>query len=109
MLSIDKENHQLLRVLLTLNGFPSTRGAEVDVTFKNFQRINGILWPTYFDERIRAPLRLHAHTWWLKGLDTNRGYRAEDITEGVFQGEAAAPAADVGKSAPVVAENIPKP
>ncbi len=98
LLSIDKENHLLLRVLLTLNGSPSTRGAEVDVTFKNFQRINGILWPTYFDERIRAPLRLHAHTWWLKGLDTNRGYRAEDITEGVFRGEAAAPAAELTKA-----------
>lgn len=48
VLGIDRATKQLRRVRMTLNGLESTRGAEVDVTFRDFRRIDGVLWPTDF-------------------------------------------------------------
>lgn len=68
ILSIDRATKQLRRVRMTLNGLESTVGAEVDITFREFRMIGGILWPTDFDERIRVPFDLHAHHWRLTDL-----------------------------------------
>lgn len=73
ILFIDKSTKQLRRVRMTLSGLESTRGAEVDVTFRDFRNIGGIVWPTDFDERIRVPFDLHAHHWRMLGLELNRG------------------------------------
>ena len=72
ILSIDRATKQLRRVRMTLNGLESTQGAEVDVTFRDFRRIDGVLWPTDFDERIRVPFDLHAHHWRTLGLTTQK-------------------------------------
>ncbi len=88
ILFIDRSTKQLRRVRMTLNGLESTRGAEVDVTFRDFRRIDGILWPTDFDERIRVPFDLHAHHWKLISLDTNRGFRASDFAVSGFKNRA---------------------
>ena len=93
ILFIDRATKQLRRVRMTLNGLESTRGAEVDVTFREFRNIGGVVWPTDFDERIRVPFDLHAHHWRMLGLDTNRGLRAADFSAAGFQGRAARPAA----------------
>ena len=93
ILSIDRASKQLRRVRMTLNGLESTKGAEVDVTFRQFRTIGGILWPTDFDERIRVPFDLHAHHWKMTGLEINRGYRASDLKGMLIKGTAAAPAA----------------
>ncbi len=95
ILFIDRADKKLRRVRMTLNGLESTRGAEVDVTFRDFRTIGGILWPTDFDERIRAPFDLHAHEWKMVGLEINRGFQAADLTVGGFEGLAAAPAAQL--------------
>ena len=79
ILSIDRISKQLRRVRMTLNGLESTQGAEVDVTFRNFQKIGGILWPTDFDERIRVPFDLHAHHWRVLGLEINRALRSGEL------------------------------
>lgn len=79
ILSIDRNSKLLRRVRMTLNGMESTRGAEVDVTFRDFKRVDGVLWPTDFDERIRSPFKLHAHHWNLHGLDINRGLTIDDV------------------------------
>ena len=92
ILFIDRATKQLRRVRMTLSGLESTRGAEVDVTFRNFRKIGGIVWPTDFDERIRVPFDLHAHHWHMLGLDMNRGLQASDLGTG-FKGRAAKPAA----------------
>ena len=78
---------------MTLNGMESTRGAEVEVTFRDFRKIGGILWPTDFDELIRTPFNLHAHRWQMLGLDLNRGLRQSDFTMAGFTGRATKPAA----------------
>lgn len=92
MLFIDRETRILRRVRMTLNGFESTTGAEVDVTFRDPVRIGGVLWPTDFDERIREPFDLPAHRWKLLGLDLNRGMTRADLTSEGFTGAAVAPA-----------------
>lgn len=73
LLSVGRESGILRRVRFTLNGLGSTRGAEVDVTFRNHQTIDGVLWATEYVERIRAPFRLAAHEWRLVSLETNTG------------------------------------
>ena len=79
ILHIDRSSKLLRRVRLTLNGLDSTRGAEVDVTFRDFKKIDGVLWPTDFDERIRSPFKLHAHHWNLRGLESNRALSTRDL------------------------------
>ena len=93
VLFIDRVSKRLRRVRMTLNGLESTRGAEVDVTFRDFRTVGGILWPTDFDERIRVPFDLHAHHWKMRGLEINRGFRASDLALTGLKGSAAAPAA----------------
>lgn len=100
ILFIDRSTKQLRRVRMTLNGLESTRGAEVDVTFRDFRRIDGIVWPTDFDERIRVPFDLHAHHWKMLGLDTNRGFRASDLANSGFKNRAARPALKHNGSSP---------
>lgn len=92
VLSIDRASKRLCRVRMTLNGLASTRGAEVDVTFREFRTIGGIVWPTDFDERIRVPFQLHAHHWRMLGLTINRAFRAADLTSDQWRGPASLPA-----------------
>jgi len=93
ILHIDRSSKLLRRLRLTLNGLDSTRGAEVDVTFRDFKRIDGVLWPTDYDERIRSPFKLHAHHWNLLGLESNRGLRAHDLRLLQWTDKAATPSA----------------
>jgi hypothetical protein len=91
ILSIDRKSKLLRRVRLTLNGLESTRGAEVDVTFRDFKKIGGVLWPTDFDERVRSPFKLHAHHWNLRGLEINRGLNIRDLKLSPWSTKAAQP------------------
>ncbi|CAN5902297.1 hypothetical protein BH11VER1_BH11VER1_11950 [soil metagenome] len=95
ILSIDRANKQLRRVRMTLNGLESTQGAEVEVTFRNFRMIAGVLWPTDFVERVRSPFDLHVHHWNMVGLDINRDLEAADFTVKGFKGRAIKPAASL--------------
>ncbi|MDR6990271.1 hypothetical protein [Luteimonas sp. 3794] len=88
----DAQTHLLHRVHLTLNGFPSTQGAHVDTTMTGYRALDGVMLPTRFHERVRGPLRIDAHTWWVTGLDAGRGWTAGDVAEGGFNGSAARPA-----------------
>ncbi len=60
---IDAENNRLFRVWITLEGFETTRGASVDVTYLDYRQVSGFLMPSKFVERVRAPLSLNAHSW----------------------------------------------
>jgi hypothetical protein len=88
VLFVDRANKHLVRVRMTLNGLDSTQGAEVDVTFSKFVKVGGVTWPTDFDERIRVPIRLHAHHWHMLGLALNRGFAADSIFPPHFTGQA---------------------
>ena len=82
---------------LTLSGLDSNRGPEVDVTFRKFKNIDGVLWPTDFDERIRSPLKLHAHNWKLRGLESNRGLSAHYLKLLQWTGKTAKPSVTISR------------
>jgi hypothetical protein len=92
VLWIDRETDRLYRIHMSLNGFATTQGAHVDTTFLDYRSVGGYLFPVRFHERVRGPLRIDAHTWWVTGLDMDRGWQATDVTGTDFTG-AAAPAA----------------
>jgi hypothetical protein len=89
VLWIDRETDRLYRVHMSLNGFATTQGAHVDTTFLDYRSVGGYLFPVRFHERVRGPLRIDAHTWWVTGLDMDRGWQAADVTGTDFTGAAA--------------------
>lgn len=92
-LFVDDESFVLRRVRFTIDALPSTKGAVVEVDLDGQRRIDGVLWPTQFFERIRTPVpMLPAHRWWMTGLDVNRGLSAADFRDARFSARAARPA-----------------
>jgi len=70
---ISQRDHRLRRVQFTLNGLESTAGADVDVTFSDFQRgPQGTEWPSHFLETVRRPLTVKAHEWRMTELKARR-------------------------------------
>lgn len=88
----DPQTHLMYRVHMTLNGFRTTQGAHVDTTLTDYRNLGGVQVPTRFHERVRGPLKIDAHTWWVTGMDADRGWTATDVADGRFSGNAAAPA-----------------
>lgn len=95
VLWIDRETARLFRIHMSLNGFETTVGAHVDTTFLEYRDVAGYLLPVRFHERVRGPLRIDAHTWWTTGVDTDRGWRDEDVGGTAFGGAAAMPARSI--------------
>jgi hypothetical protein len=94
ILYIDKQDHLVRRVRLTLENTASTKGAAVDVDHSEFVTLAGIKWPTKFYESIAKPFAgLSAHDFYLTGLDVNRGLGSNDFVGGQFSEKAAKPAA----------------
>lgn len=96
---IDPTTHRLFRVHLTLNGFETTQGAHVDTTFLAYRQVGAFLLPTELNERVRGPLRINAHRWWLTGADLDRGWEAADVTGPNFERGAAPPATALPRAA----------
>ena len=70
---IGEDSKRLHRVQFTLNGLATTAGADVDVTFGDFQPgAHGTEWPRHFVERVRRPLDMKAHEWRMTGLKIAR-------------------------------------
>jgi hypothetical protein len=66
---ISQRDHRLRRVQFTLNGLASTGGADVDVTFGDFQPgLRGTEWPRHFLETVRRPFTAKAHEWQMTEL-----------------------------------------
>jgi len=60
---VDADSKRLFRLWITLEGFRTTLGATVDLTYLEFQEVDGFLLPRRLDERVRAPIGIHAHEW----------------------------------------------
>ncbi len=88
----DPQTYLLYRVHLTLNGFRTTQGAHVDTTLTDYRELGGVMVPTRFHERVRGPLQIDAHTWWVTGMDADRGWQPGEVADGRFTGSAARPA-----------------
>lgn len=94
VLWIHPDTDLLYRVHLTLSGFETTQGAHVDTTFLEYGEVGPFTLPTRFSERVRGPLRLWAHDWWVTGVDHDRGWTAADVVGPEYTGEAAVPAGE---------------
>lgn len=44
----------------------------MDPTFLEYRQIDRMLVPTRFSERVRGPIRIDAHDWWMTGADMAR-------------------------------------
>ncbi|WP_231372029.1 MULTISPECIES: hypothetical protein [unclassified Thioalkalivibrio] len=91
---IHPETDRLYRVHITLEGFERTQGAHVDTTFLEYEEVGPYVLPSRFEERVRGPLRLHVHDWWVTGRDMDRGWDIEDVRGPGFSGAAEPPAAE---------------
>jgi hypothetical protein len=92
-LFIDRDARLMRRVVFTLNGLESTRGAIARVdTFDHALKF-GVRWPSRFHEHLMRPFPLGVHDWRLTGLDVNRGLRVAEVSGPDATGAAAAPAA----------------
>ncbi|RIX45020.1 MAG: hypothetical protein D3M94_12855 [Rhodocyclales bacterium GT-UBC] len=92
-LFIDRTDYRLRRLRFSMEGLDSTRGAIAEVDFLEHREIAGVVWPVRFFERLRKPIPgLAVHSWWLTGLDVNRGLQAGEIEGPRFSGKAAPPA-----------------
>lgn len=89
VLWIDPETRYTWRINITLEGFRSTKGAHVDVTYLDYVQRDGFVLPSRFFERVLAPIGIDAHAWSLTGLDLNRGFGFDEIDGEVYTGEAA--------------------
>ena len=70
---IGDETQRLQRAQASLLGLESTAGADVDVTFGDFQPgALGTEWPRYFNERVRRPFDVQAHEWRMTNLQVCR-------------------------------------
>jgi len=92
ILWVDAETQMAYRMEITLQGFATTQGAHVDVTFLEFEKADEFLLPVRFHERVRAPIAIHAHSWNLTGLDINRNLKLESVSGPGWQPDAAPPA-----------------
>jgi hypothetical protein len=91
-LYIDRDEHLMRRVRITLNGLESTQGAIAEIDCFDHVSIHGVRWPTRFHEKLLRPFPLPVHDWHLTGLDVNRGFDRADIEGAAFGARAAAPA-----------------
>ncbi|MDJ0813421.1 MAG: hypothetical protein QNJ23_06820 [Woeseiaceae bacterium] len=71
VLWINEQTGYLGLAHFTIEGLASTRGAHVDVAFSKYEEIDGFVWPTEFYERVRAPLRVAAHSWHITELEVS--------------------------------------
>lgn len=92
VLWIDPDTDLTYRVHITLEGYETTKGAHVDVTFLDYERRGAFVLPSQFDERVLGPVRLHAHAWHFTGMDINRGISLRELAGREYTGAAAAPA-----------------
>jgi hypothetical protein len=91
-LYIDRNARLMRRVVFTLNGLESTRGAIARVDTFDHDLKFGVRWPTRFHEHLVRPFPLSVHDWRLTGLDVNRGLRVGEVTGPDAGGRAATPA-----------------
>jgi len=93
VLYVDAATKRMHRVWITLEGFKTTQGATVDVTCLDYIQVDGYVFPAKLIERVRAPIRAHAHAWEVVGIDLDRGLQIEEVNTPDWSPRAALPAA----------------
>lgn len=68
---ITRDSFKVYRTHITLEGFRTTRGAHVDVTNLAYRKVGDHSVASEFFERVRGPLPLDVHHWWLTSIEMN--------------------------------------
>lgn len=63
VLWVDPETWLTFRVHITLEGYETTKGAHVDVTFNDYAELGDFVFPSAFFERVLGPINIDAHEW----------------------------------------------
>jgi hypothetical protein len=63
VLWIHPESYRVHRVQTTLNGYRTTQGAHVEITYLEFAEHGPLVVPTRFIEYVRGPVNIRAHRW----------------------------------------------
>ncbi len=92
VLWIDPETNLTYRMHITLEGYKTTKGAHVDVTFLDYVEKGPFRLPAKFHERVLGPLFIDAHSWWLTGMDLNRGLEEGELDGATWSRPASSPA-----------------
>lgn len=92
VLWIDPVTYLTYRVHITLEGYRTTQGAHVDVTYRDYKKLDKYIFPSVFHERVLGPISIDAHSWWLTGIDINRGLNYEHINQQPWPAKTSAPA-----------------
>ena len=66
---IDSKSYLLRRVSFTIEGFALTRGSHITVDFLEYIERSGTLYPSKFEERVLAPVKILAHEWVVTDLE----------------------------------------
>ncbi len=100
VLWVHAESMRTYRVHITIEGFRTTRGAHVDVTYLDYHSVSGFTFPSEFHERVRGPVAIDAHRWHFTGLDINRGWSERDVQLEAWKALAATPAKSMSSGSP---------
>jgi hypothetical protein len=78
---IDRDSFRVYRTHITLAGFRTTRGAHVDVTNLAYREVDGHSFASEFFERVRGPLALDVHHWWMTSIEVHSETTTTAIVE----------------------------
>jgi hypothetical protein len=68
VISVDRTEHFVRRLRITVEGMESTKGAVADIFLRDQIRVNGIVFPTRFYEELKNPFDAPVHNWRLTGI-----------------------------------------
>ncbi|WP_086929899.1 hypothetical protein [Agarilytica rhodophyticola] len=92
VLWVDSETHLTYRVHITLEGYRTTLGAHVDVSYDAYEQVGDYIFASVFHERVLGPISIDAHAWRLTGIDINRGLNYQHLNQHPWSSKASAPA-----------------
>ncbi len=83
-LFIDRDRGLLRRLRVSLSNLGTSPPGLAEVDLFDHRRLHGVAWPTRFETRSPG-----AGSWRLMGLDVDRGFSADDMSDAAWRGKAA--------------------
>jgi len=80
VLWVDPETWLTSRVHITLEGYVTTKGAHVDVTFNDYAKLGDFVFPSAFFERVLGPIKIDAHEWRSRNHKINQQILPDNIS-----------------------------
>ena len=103
LVAIDRKTRLVRRLRFSFEALESTRGVVADVLLRDHKKMNGVVWPTRFEEILQRPFPLLVHRWHLTGFEGNCDMLVDDLKVPLFNDRAARPARPLPWPAPAPA------